>query len=353
MDSMIIGPCAGGMTAREIRHHTGGSTIGAGPGAGGRSRRSPTRCAGAVMEWQRRPPGGLLPGDPPRRDPRRWSAPTTGCRGRPNPHRRGRGAWTASSTWLKDLDPGRGGGLLEGRRVCARSGQQGGARGVLIVCCDGPAGLPEAARGGPGPTPWSPARVVHPGPRHPCGSSPTGTARGSPPPGARACTAPDEEAARRAPGAFRQSDPGPRAPADGGDVGEGLGEEHRLPGLPPGPAPGHLCTTNAVRVAQPPNRAVRREARPLSPPTRRRPELLWPAGLQHPRGRRAAERAKEKNTPAHSRRANGWTRRRGGSPPTGAHRPARRRPARRRPPRPNQPPSLTEPAYTETLTGSQ
>lgn len=29
------------------------------------------------------------------RDPRRWSAPTTGCRGRPNPHRRGRGAWTA------------------------------------------------------------------------------------------------------------------------------------------------------------------------------------------------------------------------------------------------------------------
>ena len=66
LDSMIIGLYAGGMTAREIRHHTGGSTIGAGPGAGGRSRRSPTRCAGAVMEWQRRPPGGLLPGDPPR-----------------------------------------------------------------------------------------------------------------------------------------------------------------------------------------------------------------------------------------------------------------------------------------------
>ena len=46
------------------------------------------------------------------------------------PHRRGRGAWTASSTWLKDLDPGRGGGLLEGRRVCADLAN----RGVLGAC---------------------------------------------------------------------------------------------------------------------------------------------------------------------------------------------------------------------------
>ena len=240
------------------------------------------------------------------RDPRRWSAPATGCRGRPNPHRRGRGAWTASSTWLKDLDPGRGGGLLEGRRVCARSGQQGGARGVLIVCCcDGPAGLPEAARGGPGPTPWSP----------PAWSTPVRATRAvrrlRGPQGGRRRRAPEP-----APPPTRRPPDGPRAPSasptrgcehpqTAAGAGEGLGEEHRLPGLPPGPAPGHLCTTNAVRVAQPPNRAVRREARPLSPPTRRRPELLWPAGLQHPRGRRAAERAKEKNTPAHSRRAKG------------------------------------------------
>ena len=62
---------------------------------------------------------------------------------------------------------------------------------MLIVCCDGPAGLPEAARGDlarlHGPHLRGP-----PDPRHPCGSSPTGTARGSPPPCARACTAPDE-----------------------------------------------------------------------------------------------------------------------------------------------------------------
>ena len=213
------------------------------------------------MEWQRRPPGGLLPGDPPRRDPRRWSAPTTGCRGRPNPHRRGRGAWTASSTWLKDLDPGRGGGLLLGPCV-RRSGQQGGARGVLIV--EGAPPLESEARGGmrragrpargrpgrPGPTPWSPPAWSTPVRATRAVRRPQGTARGSPPPGARACTAPDEEAARRAPGAFRQSDPGPRAPADGGDVGEGLGEEHRLPGLPPGPAPGHLHHQRD-RVAEP------------------------------------------------------------------------------------------------------
>ena len=162
-------------------------------------------------------------------------------------------------------------------------------------------------------------------------------------------TAPDEEAARRAPGAFRQSDPGPRAPADGGDVGEGLGEVHPLPGLPPGPAPGHLCTTNAIESLN--HRAARSaENRGHFPSDEAAVKLLWLA-ICNIEDRRAAERAKEKNTPAHSRRANGWTRRRGGSPPTGAHRP-RARPARRRLPRPNQPPPLTEPAYTETLTGS-
>ena len=172
--------------------------------------------------------------------------------------------------------------------MCARSGQQGGARGVLIVCCDGPAGLPEAARGDlarlHGPHLRGP-----PGPRHPCGSSPTGTASGSPPPGARACTAPDEEAARRAPGAFRQSDPGPRAPPDGGDVGEGLGEEHRLPGLPPGPAPGHLHHQRD-RVAELPAAQGHQEPRPL--PLRRGGGQTAVAGdLQHrgPPGRGARQ----------------------------------------------------------------
>ena len=288
---MIIGLYAGGMTAREIRHHTGGSTIGAGPGAGGRSRRSPTRCAGAVMEWQRRPPGGLLPGDPPRRDPRRWSAPTTGCRGRPNPHRRGRGAWTASSTWLKDLDPGRGGGLLLGPCV-RRSGQQGGARGVLIVCCDGPAGLPEAARG-------DLARLHGPHLRGPPRSAPPvrfvayGDRKG-----VAAALRPSLHRPRRGgrptgPGRLPPVRPGPRAPPDGGGRGRGPGRGSSPSWPSPRPCAGSPLHHQRDRVAQPPSRAVRREPRPLSPPTRRRPELLWPAGLQHPRGRRAAQRAKD------------------------------------------------------------
>ena len=258
----------------------------------------------------------------------------------------------ARARGLRIWTPGAGRGLLEGRRVCARSGQQGGARGVLIVCCDGPAGLPEAARGGPGPTPWSP----------PAWSTPVRATRAvrrlRGPQGGRRRRAPEP-----APPPTRRPPDGPRAPSasptrareypqTAAGAGEGLGEEHRLPGLPPGPAPGHLCTTNAVRVAQPPSRAVRREARPLlsSDEAAARTAVAGGSATSRTAGPRSAP--KMKNTPAHSRRANGWTRRRGGSPPTGAHRP-RARPARRRLPRPNQPPSLTEPAYTETLTGSR
>ena len=69
--------------------------------------------------------------------------------------------------------------------------------------CDGPAGLPEAARGGPGPTPWSPARVVHPGARHPCGSSPTRDRKGG-----RRRRAPEP-----APPPTRRPPDGPRAPS--------------------------------------------------------------------------------------------------------------------------------------------
>ena len=56
--------------------------------------------------------------------------------------------------------------------------------------------------------------------------------------------------------------PGPQVPADGGDVGEGLGEEHRLPGLPPGPAPGHLHHQRD-RVAELPAAQGHQEPRPL------------------------------------------------------------------------------------------
>lgn len=152
--------------------------------------------------------------------------------------------------------------------------------------CDGPAGLPEAARGGPGPTPWSPARVVHPGARHPCGSSPTRDRKGV--------------AAGR---------PSLHRPRRGGrPTGPG-----RLPPVRPGPAstPGRRRAREKARRPSPwpgagsPLHHQRRPSRPATEP--RGPprgaatissdeaaaELLRPAGLQHPRGRRAAQRAKD------------------------------------------------------------
>lgn len=92
LDSMIIGLYAGGMTAREIRHHLE-STIGVDLSRGTISKVTDAVCD-AVMEWQRRPPGGLLPGDLPRRDPRQGPRRPPGVEPL-GPHRRGRGAWTA------------------------------------------------------------------------------------------------------------------------------------------------------------------------------------------------------------------------------------------------------------------
>lgn len=92
LDSMIIGLYAGGMTAREIRHHLE-STIGAGPEQGDdlQGHRRGVRCRHGVAAPAS---GGLLPGDLPRRDPRQGPRRPPGVEPL-GPHRRGRGAWTA------------------------------------------------------------------------------------------------------------------------------------------------------------------------------------------------------------------------------------------------------------------
>ena len=207
--------------------------------------------------------------------------------------------------------------------------------------CDGPAGLPEAARGGPGPAPWSPARVVHPGPRHPCGSSPTGRARGSPPPGARAHAAPHEEAARRAPGAFRQSDPGPRAPAHGGGRGSepGRGSHPSWPSPRPGagspapPTPSESPSHRAARSAQ--------SRGHYSPPTRRRPNCCGRqvCNTRGPPGRPARQEEEHARPLTQGQRVDSS---RGRSPPTGAHRP--------RTPPGSPPPTPTESTPTSNRT---
>ena len=131
---------------------------------------------------------------------------------------------------------------------------------------------------------------------------PQGTARGSPPPCARACTAPDEEAARRAPGAFRQSDPGRKYPQTAATWERAW--ERFIPFLAFPPALRRVIyTTNAIESLNYQLRKVTKN-RGHFPSDEAAVKLLWLA-ICNIEDRRAAERAKEKNTPAHSRRAKG------------------------------------------------
>ena len=121
LDAMIISLYAGGMTVREIRHHLE-STLGVGLSAGTISNITDAVCD-AVMEWQQRPPGGVLPGDLPRRDPRQGPRPGAGVQ-QGGPHRR-RCRYGGRLARPGDLGAGRRGRLLEGRRVCAQLGAAG------------------------------------------------------------------------------------------------------------------------------------------------------------------------------------------------------------------------------------
>ena len=85
-------------------------------------------------------------------------------------------------------------------------------------------------------------------------------------------------------------------------MGEGLGEEHRLPGLPPA-LRRVIYTTNAIESLNYQLRKVTKN-RGHFPSDEAAVKLLWLA-ICNIEDRRAAERAKEKNTPAHSRRAKG------------------------------------------------
>ena len=129
LDSMIIGLYAGGMTAREIRHHSGVHHR-RGPEQGddleGHRRGAPvpswSGSAGLRVAFYPVIYLDAIRADGPRRPPGAGDARTRIAVGAGHGRR--------PSTWLKDLDPGRGGGLLEGRRVCADLAN----RGVLGAC---------------------------------------------------------------------------------------------------------------------------------------------------------------------------------------------------------------------------
>ena len=130
LDAMIISLYAGGMTVRDIQHHLA-STLSVELSAGTISKITDA-VADAVARVAAPPAGGVLfpviyhrrdPGQGPRQSPGRLPL---------GPYRGRGGAWTGSSTWLKDLGPGRGRSLLEGRLVCAELANRG-VSDVLIV----------------------------------------------------------------------------------------------------------------------------------------------------------------------------------------------------------------------------
>ena len=134
------------------------------------------------------------------------------------PYRGRGGAWTGSSTWLKDLGPGPEEGASLKGGLCAPVPAQPQRRGLSdrrggtsrtgakrAGECDGLTGLPEAIEA-TWPQATVPTCVVHAVPRPGCGSCPTGTAGRSRPLSRPICTAPSQEAAWQALTDFSESD---------------------------------------------------------------------------------------------------------------------------------------------------
>mgnify|MGYP001696217913 CR=1 FL=1 len=204
---MIIGLCAGGMTAREIRHHSGVHHR-RGPEQGddleGHRRGAPvpswSGSAGLRVAFYPVIRLDAIRADGPRRPPGAGDARTRIAVGAGHGRRQARGL----RIWIQD-----GEGASFWAHVCADLANRG-VQDVLIVCCDGLTGLPEAVE-----ATW-PDSMVQTCVVHLIRASMRFVAYGDRKGVAAALrpiyTAPDEEAARRALDAFRQSDPGRKYP---------------------------------------------------------------------------------------------------------------------------------------------
>lgn len=175
-----------------------------------------------------------------------------------------------------------------------------GVQDVLIVCCDGLTGLPEAVE-----ATW-PDSMVQTCVVHLIRASMRFVAYGDRKGVAAALrpiyTAPDEEAARRALDAFRQSDPGRKYPQTAATWERAWERNTAFLAFPPA-LRRVIYTTNAIESLNYQLRKVTKN-RGHFPSDEAAVKLLWLA-ICNIEDRRAAERAKEKNTPAHSRRAKG------------------------------------------------
>ena len=138
-EDMIISLYAGGMTVRDIQHHLA-ATLGtelSHETISQRHRRRPRGGQGLAVAAA----GGVLPGGLPRRaggqGPRRRARPQQGRAPRRR-GRHGRRSSTCSGSGCKHTE-----GAKFWAGVCAELANRG-VRDVLIVCCDGLTGLPEA-----------------------------------------------------------------------------------------------------------------------------------------------------------------------------------------------------------------
>ena len=138
LDSMIISLYAGGMTVRDIRHHLA-STLGVEVSAGTISTITDAVCE-AVLEWQHRPLGAFYPviyldaiRIKVRRDHRVENRAAHLAVGVDM-----EGVKHVLGIWVQADE-----GASFWAHVCAELANRG-LRDVLIVCCDGLTGLPEA-----------------------------------------------------------------------------------------------------------------------------------------------------------------------------------------------------------------
>ena len=139
LDAMIISLYAGGMTVRDIRHHLA-STIGVEVSAGGAISTITDAVCDAVLEWQHRPLEAFYPviyldaiRITIRRDHRVENRAAHLAVGVDM-----EGVKHVLGIWVQADE-----GASFWAHVCAELANRG-IRDVLIVCCDGLAGLPEA-----------------------------------------------------------------------------------------------------------------------------------------------------------------------------------------------------------------
>ena len=247
-------------------------------------QRSPTRSLEEVKAWQ---PARWRRSTRSSTWTRWWSRSATArtCATRPPTSPSG-STWTGSSTcWGSGCRPPRARSSGPG---CAPSCANRGVRDVLIVCCDGLTGFPEAIE-----ATWPHATVqtcvvhlIRAAMRFVSYSDRKAVAAALRP----IYTAADRGRRADRAGDLRRLRPGQEVPGHRRDLGERLGAVHPVPGVPARAAPGHLHHQRD-RVAELPAPQDHQEPRPL--PQRRRRDQAALAGHLNIEDKRARERAKE------------------------------------------------------------